>query len=67
MVSSSNKGNKVIIIMIMIIIIINTVIIIFKEWEDDRLVWDPATKDDIDTIFAKPSTVWKPELLVDNS
>ena len=38
-----------------------------QEWEDDRLTWTPAAKDDIDTIFAKPATVWKPELIVDNS
>lgn len=37
------------------------------EWEDDRLVWTPSSKDDIDRIFATPATIWKPELMVDNS
>ncbi|KAL4217453.1 Glycine receptor subunit alpha-3 [Mactra antiquata] len=37
------------------------------EWDDSRLTWDPAAKDDIDVIFSKPGNIWKPELLIDNS
>ncbi|XP_060564950.1 neuronal acetylcholine receptor subunit alpha-4-like [Ruditapes philippinarum] len=37
------------------------------EWEDNRLTWTPAAKDDIEEIFSKPGNIWKPELVVDNS
>ncbi|XP_052091483.1 acetylcholine receptor subunit alpha-L1-like isoform X4 [Mytilus californianus] len=39
---------------------------ISMEWEDERLVWDPAV-DDAEFYFAFDSEIWKPELFVDNS
>lgn len=37
------------------------------EWEDPRLAWSPELKADIDVISAEPATLWKPELVIDNS
>ena len=42
-------------------------IIILQEWKDDRLIWNPSEKGDIKNIFADPTTIWHPELIVDNS
>ena len=41
--------------------------ILLQEWEDNRLTWTPAAKDNIEEIFSKPDNIWKPELVVDNS
>lgn len=40
---------------------------IFKKWQDDRLIWTPASYGDIDMIFTAPSKIWKPEIIVENS
>ncbi|KAH3836077.1 hypothetical protein DPMN_109446 [Dreissena polymorpha] len=37
------------------------------EWEDERLIWNPDDKDDIESAFAPPDKIWKPELVIDNS
>lgn len=42
------------------------VTIFFKEWEDERLNWDPLV-DDAEFYFALDTEIWKPELFVDNS
>jgi len=41
--------------------------VVLQEWEDDRLTWNPATYGDVETAFAQPGKIWKPELVVDNS
>ena len=42
-------------------------IVYWQEWKDDRLAWKASDKDDIEIIYADPSTIWHPELIVDNS
>ena len=42
-------------------------LIALQEWKDDRLEWDASAKDDIKIVYADPSTIWHPELIVDNS
>uniref|UniRef100_K1R127 Neuronal acetylcholine receptor subunit alpha-3 n=1 Tax=Magallana gigas TaxID=29159 RepID=K1R127_MAGGI len=37
------------------------------KWQDDRLIWTPASYGDIDMIFTAPSKIWKPEIIVENS
>ncbi|XP_052814410.1 neuronal acetylcholine receptor subunit alpha-3-like isoform X2 [Mya arenaria] len=37
------------------------------EWEDSRLAYTKASYDDIESAFAQPSKIWKPEVVIDNS
>lgn len=37
------------------------------KWQDDRLIWTPASYGDINMIYTVPSKIWKPEVIVENS
>ncbi|KAH3750824.1 hypothetical protein DPMN_185359 [Dreissena polymorpha] len=39
---------------------------IIVTWMDERLAWDQATYDGIDSVFLRSSQIWKPELALDS-
>ncbi|KAH3755511.1 hypothetical protein DPMN_190207 [Dreissena polymorpha] len=39
---------------------------ITAEWIDERLTWDPATNDGIESVFSTQDLIWKPDIAVDN-
>jgi len=41
-------------------------IIEYKDWHDERLVWNPAQYSNIRTIVVRASRIWTPELAIIN-